>query len=127
MGYDTLHTRPSISKAKQVGLLGRSLLTHLVARPVHPESEAGGFAYDGAQLAASQSGISVSASYDTCHHIARAAHSNFYYAFFFLPKPRRDALAALYAFMRLVDDVADEGHDLGDQATWSCQMARGFR
>ncbi len=112
MGYDTLHHRPSISKAKQVGLLGRSLLTHLVARPVRPASEAGGFAYGRPQDAEPQSGISVSRSYDECHRIARAAHSNFYYAFFLLPKPRRDALAALYAFMRLVDDVADEGDDL---------------
>jgi phytoene synthase len=29
-----------------------------------------------------------------------------------LPKPKRDALASLYAFMRLVDDVADEANDL---------------
>src|SRR5581483_1575103 len=28
------------------------------------------------------------------------------------PKAKRDALAALYAFMRLIDDVADEGTDL---------------
>jgi squalene synthase HpnC/squalene synthase HpnD len=115
MGYDTLHHRPSISKAKQVGLLGRSLLTHLVAKPVGPESEAGGLAFVGAQHAAPhspQSTISVASSYDECHRIARAARSNFYYAFFLLPKPRREALAALYAFMRLVDDVADEGHDL---------------
>lgn len=56
--------------------------------------------------------IPASSSYLECHRIARAAHSNFYYAFFLLPKPKRDALAALYAFMRLVDDVADEGHDL---------------
>jgi squalene synthase HpnC len=115
MGYDTLHHRPSISKAKQVGLLGRSLLTHLVAKPARPESEAGGFAVVGAQHAAPhspQSTISVASSYDECHRIARAAHSNFYYAFYLLPKPKRDGLAALYAFMRLVDDVADEGHDL---------------
>jgi phytoene synthase len=59
-----------------------------------------------------ESGVSISRSYAACHSIARAAHSNFYYAFFLLPKPRRDALAALYAFMRLVDDVADEGNDL---------------
>ena len=115
MGYDTLHHRPSISKAKQVRLLGRSLLSHLVAKPVHHESEAGGLAVVGAQHAAPQSPqstISASRSYDECHRIARAAHSNFYYAFYLLPKPRRDALAALYAFMRLVDDVADEGQDL---------------
>ncbi|MBZ5702850.1 MAG: phytoene/squalene synthase family protein [Acidobacteriia bacterium] len=55
---------------------------------------------------------SVEESYAECHRVARAAHSNFYYAFYLLPRPKRDALAALYAFMRLVDDVADEGHDL---------------
>jgi squalene synthase HpnC len=112
MGYDTLHNRPAISKAKQVRLLGRSFLAHLVAKPVRPESDSGGFAFVGAQHAAPRSSISVPDSYAECHSIARAAHSNFYYAFFLLPKPRRDALAALYAFMRLVDDVADEGSDL---------------
>jgi squalene synthase HpnC len=112
MGYDTLHNRPAISKAKQVGLLGRSLLTHLVQKPTYSEADPGGFSFQGAHDAGPQSNISVSGSYDECHRIARAAHSNFYYAFFLLPKPRRDALAALYAFMRLVDDVADEGQDL---------------
>jgi phytoene synthase len=32
-----------------------------------------------------------------------------------LPKPKRDALTALYAFMRLVDDVADEGDNVADR------------
>jgi squalene synthase HpnC len=113
MGYDTLHTRPAISKSKQVRLLGRSLLAHLVAKPMRPESESGGFAFVGARPAVPVLGTSVSSSYSECHRIARAAHSNFYYAFYLLPKPKRDGLAALYAFMRLVDDVADEGRDLG--------------
>jgi squalene synthase HpnC len=112
MGYDTLHTRPAISKSKQVRLLGRSLLAHLVAKPMRPESESGGFAFVGARPAVPVLGTSVSSSYSECHRIARAAHSNFYYAFYLLPKPKRDGLAALYAFMRLVDDVADEGRDL---------------
>jgi phytoene synthase len=56
--------------------------------------------------------LNLAESYEECHRIARASHSNFYYAFFLLPKPKRDGLAALYAFMRLVDDVADEGADL---------------
>ena len=112
MGYDTLHNRPAISKAKQVRLLGRSLLTHLVAKPIHLESESGGFAFVGARHAVPVPGVLVSRSYAECHRIARAANSNFYYAFYLLPKPRRDGLAALYAFMRLVDDVADEGNDL---------------
>ncbi|MGB7285119.1 MAG: squalene synthase HpnC [Candidatus Acidiferrum sp.] len=111
-GYDTLHTRPSIGKSKQARLLGRALLTHLVAKPICPESESGGFAYVPPQPALSVGGIPASRSYDECHRIARAAHSNFYYAFYLLPKQKRDGLAALYAFMRLVDDVADEGHDI---------------
>jgi squalene synthase HpnC/squalene synthase HpnD len=112
MGYDTLHHRPAISKAKQIRLLGRALLTHLVAKPIPPESSDAGSASVVAQLAAPLQSKSVSDSYVECHRIARAAHSNFYYAFFLLPNPRRDALSALYAFMRLVDDVADEGNDL---------------
>jgi squalene synthase HpnC/squalene synthase HpnD len=112
VGYDTLHNRPAIGKAKQIRLLGRALLTHLVAKPIRPESSAAGFASVVAQHAAPLPSKSVADSYDECHRIARAAHSNFYYAFFLLPKPKRDALAALYAFMRLVDDVADEGDDL---------------
>ncbi|PYU02389.1 MAG: hypothetical protein DMG34_16435, partial [Acidobacteria bacterium] len=55
---------------------------------------------------------SIAQSYQNCHDIARAARSNFYYAFYLLPKPKRDGLAALYSFMRLVDDVADEGTDV---------------
>jgi phytoene synthase len=59
-----------------------------------------------------QTSTNVSDSYEACHRIAKAARSNFYYAFFLLPKSRRDGLIALYAFMRLIDDVADGGNDL---------------
>ena len=99
-GYDTLHHRPSIGKGKQARLLGRALLTHLVAK-------------DSRSSATPQSATNLTAqSYEHCHRIARAAHSNFYYAFFLLPRAKRDGLAALYAFMRLVDDAADEAYDL---------------
>ncbi len=37
MGYDTLHRRPSISKTKQVRLLGRALVTRAVATNRKPE------------------------------------------------------------------------------------------
>jgi len=55
---------------------------------------------------------SVEASYAESRRIARAAASNFYYAFFLLPRPKRDAMCALYAFMRLVDDVSDSPGDV---------------
>ena len=47
-------------------------------------------------------------SYRHCRKIARAAARNFYYGFLLLPGAKRDALCALYAFMRGVDDIADE-------------------
>ncbi len=101
-GYNTLHHRPSIGKGKQARLLGRALVTHLVAKDPKP-------AASGQEPSADHL---LAQSYEECHRIARSSHSNFYYAFFLLPKKRRDGLAALYAFMRLVDDVADEGNDL---------------
>ena len=100
-GYDTLHHRPAIGKGKQIRLLGRALVTHLVAKEVKPGTDLTSAPLD-----------PVGESYEECYRIAKAARSNFYYAFFLLPKPKRDGLAALYAFMRLVDDVADEGDDL---------------
>jgi phytoene synthase len=52
--------------------------------------------------------ISVPDSYDHCRNIARAAARNFYYGFRLLPAQKRDALCALYAFMRGADDISDE-------------------
>ncbi len=40
--------------------------------------------------------------------ITRSSASNLAFTFFMLPKAKRDAMAALYAFCRQVDDVADE-------------------
>jgi phytoene synthase len=57
----------------------------------------------------------VGLSYMECRRIARASASNFYYAFFMLPQDKRDALCALYAFMRLVDDVSDTVGSTGDK------------
>jgi len=114
-GYDTLHHRPSIGKAKQARLLGRALVTHLVAKDPKPVA-----------AAQEQSAEHIAKSYAECHRIARSSHSNFYYAFFLLPKRRRDGLAALYAFMRLVDDVADEGNSLAAKqrglAKWRAEL-----
>jgi phytoene synthase len=53
----------------------------------------------------------LAASYAHCRGIARSAARNFYYGFLLLPGKKRDALCALYAFMRQVDDVADAPGD----------------
>ncbi len=48
---------------------------------------------------------------------AAASGSSFYYAFMFLPAPRRAAITAFYAFCREVDDVVDEMNDIAVAAT----------
>ncbi|MBG9387467.1 presqualene diphosphate synthase HpnD [Caenimonas aquaedulcis] len=62
---------------------------------------------------------------------AAASGSSFYYAFLFLPKPRRAAITAFYAFCREVDDVVDEVTDLGVAQTklawWQAEVAKSFR
>jgi 15-cis-phytoene synthase len=42
-----------------------------------------------------------------CAQLTRKSRSNFYYAFLFLVKEKRQALYAVYAFCRSVDDIAD--------------------
>lgn len=47
-----------------------------------------------------------------CQDKAAASGSSFYYSFLFLPKEKRLAITALYAFCREVDDIADDCQDL---------------
>lgn len=50
----------------------------------------------------------VDVAYSVCRSIARAAAKNFYYGFAVLPRRKRNALSAVYAFMRRCDDIADD-------------------
>ena len=47
-------------------------------------------------------------AYSVCRGITRSAAKNFYYAFLVLPPRKREALSAVYAFMRRCDDIADD-------------------
>ena len=62
--------------------------------------------------------------------LTRKSRSNFYYAFLFLPRPRREALYAVYAFCRIVDDVADLGSNPAQQRAelndWRAEVARCY-
>ena len=46
-------------------------------------------------------------AYEHCRRVTREQAKNFYYAFVTLPRARRQAIYATYAFCRLCDDVAD--------------------
>ncbi len=63
-----------------------------------------------------------------CQDRASASGSSFYYSFLFLPKARRRAITALYAYCREVDDVVDECSDPGvaraKLAWWREEVAR---
>lgn len=56
---------------------------------------------------------------ETCREKAAKSGSSFYYSFLFLPPAKRRALTALYAFCRIVDDIADE---CGDTALARAQL-----
>ncbi len=61
---------------------------------------------------------------------AAASGSSFYYAFLFLPRARRAAITAFYAFCREVDDVVDEVSDPGvaqnTLAWWQAEVSRAY-
>ena len=50
---------------------------------------------------------SLEESYSCCRQVARRRARNFYYSFVLLPRPKRDAICAVYAFMRHCDDLSD--------------------
>ena len=68
--------------------------------------------------------------HDYCQDKAAKSGSSFYYSFMFLPAERRQAITALYAFCREVDDVVDECHDVSlAQAKlewWRKEVARTY-
>ncbi|MGA9529914.1 MAG: phytoene/squalene synthase family protein [Terriglobales bacterium] len=50
----------------------------------------------------------INVAYSVCRSIARSAAKNFYYGFMVLPPRKRNALTAVYAFMRRCDDITDD-------------------
>jgi squalene synthase HpnC/squalene synthase HpnD len=126
-GYNTLEYRPSLSKWTQAKLLGRTLVAKTFAGKSNPAevavmpsaataavAPAAHAAHEASSAPAKHEAYSqvVRDSYVECNRIARASKSSFYLAFFGLRKEKRNALCALYAFMRLIDDVSDEAGDL---------------
>ena len=65
-----------------------------------------------------------------CSALTKRSRSNFYYAFVFLPKAKREAMYAVYAFCRSVDDVVDLGGEPSLQRKelerWRQEVARCY-
>jgi phytoene synthase len=77
-----------------------------------------------------ESASALDASYACCRQIARRAGSSFYGTFFLLPRQKRRAMWALYAFLRHSDDLSDNDADEGDRrlalAAWRESLQRAF-
>jgi phytoene synthase len=52
--------------------------------------------------------VSIEEAYAVCRRIARREAKNFYYAFVALPEAKRNAICAVYGFMRHADDLSDD-------------------
>ena len=52
--------------------------------------------------------MTIEASYAYCRNVARRRAKNFYYSFVLLSAERKNAMCAIYAFMRYCDDLSDE-------------------
>jgi 15-cis-phytoene synthase len=52
--------------------------------------------------------ISLEQSYAHCRAVAKKRARNFYYSFILLPPEKKNAMCAMYAFMRYCDDLSDE-------------------
>ncbi len=63
--------------------------------------------------------------------VTRASNTNFYYSFRLLPKHKREALHAVYAFCRYTDDIVDEEADEGQKAqllrAWQRELGQALR
>jgi phytoene synthase len=66
-----------------------------------------GVATESAGVARSSHDLRVRASTAYCARLTKQAARNFYYGLKLLPEPKRSAMFALYAYMRLADDIAD--------------------
>ncbi|WP_427892165.1 presqualene diphosphate synthase HpnD [Kribbella sp. GL6] len=61
--------------------------------------------------------MTVAEAYDACLDITKAEARNFYYGIRLLPPPKRNALSALYALARRIDDIGDGDLPLADKRT----------
>ncbi|MFD7159643.1 presqualene diphosphate synthase HpnD [Kribbella sp. NPDC059898] len=61
--------------------------------------------------------MTVAEAYDACLDITKAEARNFYYGIRLLPTPKRNALSALYALARRIDDIGDGDLPLAEKRT----------
>ena len=140
--YDVVTRRPTLSKWTQAGLVLRTLVGCILREPQggrtrsHFESQMDQQPFvlrpskHASRRTAQHATLSPPrAAYAYCQSITRRSSSNFYYAFRLLSPERRDALFAVYAFCRFVDDIADDAgrrNPAALLARWRDELARVY-
>lgn len=136
-GYDVFTSRPTVSRQRKVHLLLHSLVTQWsrASRPQASRREAELLAArprsarPAGATPASTEQCSLHDAYAYCQEVTRRSSSNFYYAFRLLPPERREALCAVYAFCRFVDDIADDAGRRDPRRLlerWRAELARAY-
>src|SRR5262249_36517990 len=111
--YDVFRRRPTLSTTEKGALVLKALNPFLTAagapsteHGIRTTRRPGGGALSSALRVATHSSTtdagSVRQAYAYCQQVTRRSSSNFYYAFRLLPRERRNALYAVYAFCRFV-------------------------
>jgi 15-cis-phytoene synthase len=77
--------------------------------------------------AAGMSPVTLEQSRQWCHELMRSAARNFYFGMSLLPEEKRAAMFALYAFMRHIDDIADDAVDAGTDKAMAAFYLRQWR
>ncbi|HEX7572189.1 MAG TPA: presqualene diphosphate synthase HpnD [Bacteroidota bacterium] len=67
----------------------------------------------------------------TASAITKSSNTSFYYSFSLLPRQKREAIHAVYAFCRYTDDIVDEGTDQHSKILrlrrWRMELGRALR
>lgn len=72
--------------------------------------------------------MTIGEAYAVCRGIAQREAKNFYYSFRVLPEHKRNAMCAVYAFMRRADDISDdETLPVSERREVMCQWLEAWR
>jgi phytoene synthase len=130
-GFDVLRARPSVPARAKLGLVLRAAF---LPRPYRGARAAisspatnGAIACQTPAARLQARDPEIESAYAFCRDVAKRSSSNFYPAFRLLTAPRRDALCAVYAFCRFVDDLADESEGQAGAAQGKASLLERWR
>jgi 15-cis-phytoene synthase len=71
--------------------------------------------------------MTLKESYAHCRQVAKSRAKNFYYSFVLLQADQKNAMCAMYAFMRYCDDLSDEaGATAASIEQWRCALTEAL-